>query len=124
MNELTEVISNIDFDTVHFTPIPLILTSIFLLSKAFLLHSKTTGPEMTSKWKEICPRKDMGSEKNPCKVGIPFQEKLLGNETDIPWEEQDDKMISNAFESNCYRHSRVMNEWVPKLKVALQALPD
>ena len=79
---------------------------------------------MTSKWKEICPRKDMGSEKNPCKVGIPFQEKLLGNETDIPWEEQDDKMISNAFESNCYRHSRVMNEWVPKLKVALQALPD
>jgi len=91
------------------------------LNEGFLLHTKTTGPEMTSKWREKCPRKSITVGKNPCKVGIPSEEIILGEKTNS-LAKGDDEGSSKAFQSNCYRHGRVMKEWVPKLEAALQLM--
>ena len=103
---------------------PVLLTHVHYLcfSKGFLLHTKTTGPEMTSKWHEKCLRKGTGTTKNSsCKVGIASPTILLGEETN-PLAREDGAEPSNAFKMNCYRHGRVMSEWVPKLEAALQSL--
>ena len=76
---------------------------------------------MTSKWNEKCHRKGIATDKNPnCKVGIPSQETILGEEANTIARDGDSP--SNSFESNCYQHSRVMTEWVPKLEEALQSM--
>ena len=89
------------------------------LIQGFLLHTKTTGPEATSQWQTTCPHKGTHVEKNPCKVGIPSKDKVLGEEAISLIASS---RSSAAFESNCYMHSRVSNEWVPKLESALQSL--
>mmetsp|Transcript_10732 Transcript_10732/g.23779 ORF Transcript_10732/g.23779 Transcript_10732/m.23779 type:complete len:983 (+) Transcript_10732:105-3053(+) len=90
------------------------------LTEGFLLHTKTTGPEMTSKWHEKCSRKGIGTtQTSSCKVGIPSSEILLGEENTNVLARGEGDGHSIAFESNCYRHSIVMNEWVPKLEAAL-----
>jgi len=107
------------------TCLPFLLTHVCSrgLSKGFLLHAKTTGPEKTSGWNERCPRKGDGITKSSsCQVGIPSREILLGEDNMSVVE--DGNAISAAFESNCYRHSRVMKDIVPRLELALQALHD
>ncbi|KAL7541803.1 hypothetical protein ACHAXR_011234 [Thalassiosira sp. AJA248-18] len=89
------------------------------LTEGFLLHTKTTGPESTSKWHEKCPRKGSTTKNSSCKVGIPSPQILLGEETNLS-ARGDDNEPSIDFESNCYRHGRVIDEWVPKLEKALQ----
>ena len=89
------------------------------LIQGFLLHTKTTGPEATSQWQTTCPHKGTQVEKNPCKVGIPSRDKVLGDEAILI---ASSRSNAAAFESNCYMHSRVSNEWVPKLESALQSL--
>ena len=76
---------------------------------------------MTSKWREKCPRKSITVGKNPCKVGIPSEEIILGEKTNS-LAKGDDEGSSKAFQSNCYRHGRVMKEWVPKLEAALKLM--
>mmetsp|Transcript_2619 Transcript_2619/g.4592 ORF Transcript_2619/g.4592 Transcript_2619/m.4592 type:complete len:165 (-) Transcript_2619:1445-1939(-) len=92
------------------------------LTEGFLLHTKTTGPEMTSKWREKCLLKGNGTTKNSfCKVGIASPTTVLGDEANVIMPRGDDTEPSNTFESNCYRHSRIINEWIPKLEAALQS---
>ena len=94
---------------------------ILLNMQGFLLHTKTTGPDQTSKWHEKCRHKQVtkaDTKKNSnCKVGIPSSV-MLGD----PDRASGASGLSNTFESTCYQHSRVMNEWVPKLDYALKAL--
>ncbi|KAL7548927.1 hypothetical protein ACHAWF_012195 [Thalassiosira exigua] len=89
------------------------------LLKGFLLHTKTTGPDKTLKWQETCLRKGANNAKNPCKVGI-ASETMLGGEANHS-ATGSGHLPSSGFESNCYRHARVMREWVPKLESALNA---
>jgi len=118
VNELTEVRSLQPHG--HFFLLTNVAHKKFFTSKGFLLHTKTTGPEMTSKWHETCTRKGFGSNKK-CQVGIASPE-LLGHEANLISASQDGNTASDVFESNCYPHSRVMNEWVPKLEKALLSL--
>ncbi|KAL3779330.1 hypothetical protein ACHAW5_007363 [Stephanodiscus triporus] len=91
------------------------------LTEGFLLHAKTTGPEKTSGWNELCHRKGDGiTRSSSCKVGIPSHEIILGEYNLSAGE--DGNAISAAFESNCYRHGRVMKDYVPRLESALHAL--
>ena len=94
--------------------------------QGYLLHTKTTGPDMTSKWHEMCLRKGTGSKgpKNPCKVGMPSSDELLGEYESNSSSGVNNTQYSAAFQSNCYRHSRVISEWVPKLDEALQSLVE
>jgi hypothetical protein len=121
VNELTEVRS---FHPDSFDSMPTILAHTRVLAwfvKGFLLHAKTTGPEKTSRWNERCPRKGAGTTKSSsCQVGIPSREIILGEDNVTVVE--DGYATSAAFESNCYRHSRVMREYVPRLELALRAL--
>jgi hypothetical protein len=91
------------------------------LIKGFLLHAKTTGPEKTSGWNERCSRRGVGIAKSsPCQVGIPSSEIILGGDNSSVIE--DDNPMSAAFESNCFRHGKVLNDYVPRLEFALKAL--
>ena len=97
-----------------FTVSPLVIASWHFLLQGFLLHSKTTSPDKTVNWQTTCPRK--GVETKSCTVGIPSGE-LLGS--DSTEDEGASAKVSSLFEPNCYRHSRVMHEWIPKLEEAL-----
>ncbi|KAL9186044.1 hypothetical protein ACHAXT_005282 [Thalassiosira profunda] len=92
------------------------------LTEGYLLHAKTTGPEQTSGWHEKCSRKGAGTKNASCKVGIPSQEKFLGGDTAANTK-GGNAGPSSAFESNCYRHSKV-NEIVPQLEEALRSLAE
>ena len=88
----------------------------------FLLHAKTTGPEKTSRWSERCSRRGVGIAKtSSCQVGIPSHEVVLRGDNNMSVGE-DGSAISAAFESNCYRHSKITKDYVPRLEVALKAL--
>jgi hypothetical protein len=119
VNELTEVRSSSGSQYM----IPTIFSHKRVLMwfvKVFLLHAKTTGPEKTSGWNEVCHRKgDDITRSSTCTVGIPSHEIMLG-EYNLSVGE-DGNAISAAFESNCYRHSRVMKDYVPRLESALHA---
>ena len=95
--------------------------------KGFLLHTKTTGPEMTSQWHAKCPRQgDVNSKKDKCVVGIPSTQ-ILGTVTSKVSGTKDkiqSMVVSSMFESNCYRHNMVTESWVPKLERALQSLME
>jgi len=92
------------------------------LTEGFLLHSKTTGADMTSKWQEHCLQKGMSNKKNSnCKVGIPSPATIIGEEMNS-LSGLNGADLSHAFESTCYRHGRVTREWVPKLEAALHSL--
>jgi len=90
------------------------------LTEGYLLHSKTTVPDSTSQWYNECPQKgDTTSKKDKCAVGIPAAE-VLGEKSLREKGNIQMSSVSSLFESNCFRHSRVLNEWVPKLELALR----
>lgn len=80
-----------------------------------MLHTKTTSPEMTSKWQSKCPRNG-SSSKSSCAVGIPFLENLG---SDVHNSTIDLRHEISVYKPNCYRHSRVV-ELIPQLEKALQ----
>jgi hypothetical protein len=100
-----------------------ILAHAFILMwliKGFLLHAKSTGPEKTFGWSERCSRRGVGIAKSSsCQVGIPSHELILGGYNIS--EREDNGVISAAFESNCFRHGKIMKDYVPRLELALKA---
>jgi len=93
------------------------------VTEGFLLHAKTTSPDMTANWKTKCPLKG-DSSSNSCKVGIPSS-KLLGVDNNNLQEslpmKKDNNPISVTYEANCYPHFRVM-QLVPLLEQAMKRL--
>jgi len=87
-------------------------------SEGYLLHSKSTLPEMTANWHSKCPLKATSGSIKDCKVGIPSSN-MLG--VDILSEESEFNLVSAKFESNCYPHMRV-KQLVPSLEVAMKRL--
>lgn len=97
------------------------------ISEGYLLHSKSTLPDSTSKWHSKCPRRgESGSSSNSCNVGIPSSN-LLGIDGLDDLDElelvptQRHNQVSSIYESNCYPHLRVQH-LVPLLEEAIQRL--
>jgi len=79
---------------------------------------------MTLKWQEKCLRKGVDSDNSSCKLGIPSHKSLGEEMNTLERGDEDGTEPSNAFESNCFRHSRIINEWGPKLEAALHSLKE
>ena len=91
------------------------------ISEGYLLHSKSTLPEMTKDWTSKCPLKDKsdGSTKS-CKVGIPSTS-LLGVDNaskQLMQSTESENLTSSNFEPNCYPHLRVKGI-IPLLEEAI-----
>jgi hypothetical protein len=82
-----------------------------------MLHTKTTSPDMTSSWQNRCPRKESPS-KSSCPVGIPSMEVIGADGGNL---DESTGLANVSYESNCYRHKRVM-ELIPELEKALKSL--
>ncbi len=90
------------------------------LEEGYLLHSKSTLPEMTANWHSKCPLKAASGSIKDCKVGIPSSD-VLG--LDITSDESRfvESDVSAKYESNCYPHIRV-GRLVPSLEEAIKRL--
>jgi hypothetical protein len=79
------------------------------LTEAFMLHTKTTAPPATQKWKYSC----QGTNDKKCPVGIPFPN---GVSSGAKTETED----GLAF--NCYQHERIQNDLSIQLRGILEPL--
>lgn len=119
-----QIIDHPDLDTPRFMERSPFERRVEEVTEGFLLHAKTTSPDMTANWKTKCPLKG-DSSSNSCKVGIPSS-KLLGVDNNNLMQEslpmkKDNNSISVTYEANCYPHSRVM-QLVPFLEAAMKRL--
>lgn len=92
------------------------------ITEGYLLHSKSTLPEMTENWHSKCPLKDAYGSIKDCKVGIPATN-ALGDENleEKPVTIENDNAVSAPFQSNCYSHLRVKH-LIPSLEDAIKRL--
>ncbi len=92
------------------------------ISEGYLLHSKSTLPEMTEKWHSKCPLKAASGSTKDCKVGIPSSDMLgVDDLKEEPATIESDNAVSAPFQSNCYPHLRVKH-LIPSLEEALKRL--
>lgn len=80
------------------------------LTESFMLHTKTTAPPATLKWKYLC-RADNDKK---CPVGIPFS-----NANQLSPGENSTK---DGLAYNCYQHDRIQNDLSIKLRELLKPL--
>lgn len=88
------------------------------LEEGYLLHSKSTLPEMTANWNSKCPLKAASGSIKDCKVGIPSSD-VLGVDNSSKESGFTESAVSAKYESNCYPHIRV-KRLVPSLEEALK----
>mmetsp|Transcript_9039 Transcript_9039/g.18100 ORF Transcript_9039/g.18100 Transcript_9039/m.18100 type:complete len:885 (-) Transcript_9039:2268-4922(-) len=117
-----QIIDRPDLDSLRFNERQPFERRVNETSEGYLLHSKSTLPEMTANWHSKCPLKATSGSIKDCKVGIPSSN-MLG--VDIVSEESEfvesDNLVSAKFESNCYPHMLV-KRLVPFLEVAMKRL--
>lgn len=79
-------------------------------SEAVMLHSKTTPPGDTKNWKKFCKSGAKLAHNQKCRVGFP----ILNNKP------KKGSANANGYEYNCYTNIKLTNEFIPKLKIAMQ----
>lgn len=79
-------------------------------NEAVMLHTKTTTPEQTTRWKRRCHYQ--------------FEKKWRGCYVGFPWpngveDKENNHQPEDGMEYNCFINQRINNFWAPKLKEAL-----
>jgi hypothetical protein len=79
-------------------------------NEATMLHTKTTTPEQTTRWKKRCHYQ--------------FEKKWRGCYVGFAWpkgiEDKENNHNEEGMEYNCFVNPRIENYWLPKLKEALE----
>lgn len=89
------------------------------LTEAFMLHTKTTYPAATKRWKNQCRKVDEDGLKN-CPVGIAHDLAGLGGVIEGHEYELTDKLLSKeGFAKNCYPHARIQHDLAGQLEELL-----
>jgi Glycosyltransferase family 92 len=81
----------------------------------WMLHTKSTYPEATKRWEEEC--KVGVKESKNCPVGIPHR--LYGYD-----HYSNGTSLKGRFINNCYPHSRIQEDLVPRLQQLLRPLKE
>lgn len=116
-----EIIDHPDLESLRFNERPPFERRVNEISEGYLLHSKSTLPEMTANWHSKCPLKAASGSIKECKVGIPSTNLLGAGKEEKPGIVESDNSVSTAFEKNCYPHHRVKH-LVPSLERAMERL--
>eukprot|EP00986_Skeletonema_menzelii_P005799 scaffold2145_cov136-Skeletonema_menzelii.AAC.4 len=117
-----QIIDSPDLESFRFNERAPFERRVHEIEEGFLLHTKSTLPEMTLDWHSKCPRKAASGSIKDCKVGMPSSD-VLG--VDTASEESrlidTDNLVSAKYESNCYPHFRV-KRFIPALEEAMKKL--
>ena len=82
------------------------------LTEAFMLHAKTTHPDSTKHWQNLC--KGTGEEeKKKCPIGFAYIQEENGRVV------AGSERTKDGYARNCYQHKRIQNGIVPKLEKML-----
>ncbi|KAL3928911.1 MAG: hypothetical protein SGBAC_012435, partial [Bacillariaceae sp.] len=83
------------------------------LTEAFMLHTKTKPPGQTRGWKRLCATLQPG--KQTCPVGIPWP-------LNVTTTNQEPMLNQHGYSFNCYQHSKIQSQIVPRLREILKPL--
>eukprot|EP00547_Thalassionema_nitzschioides_P015074 CAMPEP_0194240100 /NCGR_PEP_ID=MMETSP0158-20130606/6376_1 /TAXON_ID=33649 /ORGANISM="Thalassionema nitzschioides, Strain L26-B" /LENGTH=889 /DNA_ID=CAMNT_0038974739 /DNA_START=67 /DNA_END=2736 /DNA_ORIENTATION=+ len=83
------------------------------LTEATMLHTKSTLPEQTSRWKQRC-HYQFEKKWRGCSVGFAWPTGLQ--------DENDNHRPEDGMEYNCFRNDKVDSYWLPQLKQRLDEL--
>jgi hypothetical protein len=84
------------------------------LSEATMMHTKSTLPSKTVGYKERCQQDyQLTSKHEKCMVGFARP---------LDWKEGDSEFrINDKYKYNCYMNPRIVTEFAPKLKMAMNS---
>jgi hypothetical protein len=90
------------------------------LEDAFMLHTKTTYPEMTRRWQHDC-RAENDNSKDNCPVGIPYELDTAETSGGADPSSPSNHTLLNGMlmRRNCWKHKRIQEDLVPRLQQLL-----